>query len=133
MAGWHHRLDGHESEQAPGVGDGQEAWRAAVHGVAKSRTHLSTKQQRRRGHGQPAALATVKGGSGCLPSSHSTLGDTSSALRVLGPDWWSQLWLRVLEIPGLRVEAGLGGLTRKSCPGLSHSPRPGHTEGLRPR
>ena len=23
MAGWHHRLDGHESEQAPEVGDGQ--------------------------------------------------------------------------------------------------------------
>ena len=23
MAGWHHRLDGHESEKAPGVGDGQ--------------------------------------------------------------------------------------------------------------
>ena len=23
MAGWHHRLDGHESEQAAGVGDGQ--------------------------------------------------------------------------------------------------------------
>ena len=23
MAGWHHQLDGHESEQAPGVGDGQ--------------------------------------------------------------------------------------------------------------
>ena len=23
MAGWHHRLDGHEFEQAPGVGDGQ--------------------------------------------------------------------------------------------------------------
>ena len=23
MAGWHHRLDGHESEQALGVGDGQ--------------------------------------------------------------------------------------------------------------
>ena len=23
MAGRHHRLDGHESEQAPGVGDGQ--------------------------------------------------------------------------------------------------------------
>ena len=23
MAGWHHRLSGHESEQAPGVGDGQ--------------------------------------------------------------------------------------------------------------
>ena len=26
--GWHHQLDGHEFEQAPGVGDGQEilAW-----------------------------------------------------------------------------------------------------------
>ena len=23
MVGWHHHLDGHESEQAPGVGDGQ--------------------------------------------------------------------------------------------------------------
>ena len=23
MGGWHHRLDGHESEQAPGDGDGQ--------------------------------------------------------------------------------------------------------------
>ena len=23
MVGWHHRLHGHESEQAPGVGDGQ--------------------------------------------------------------------------------------------------------------
>ena len=23
MAGWHHRLDGHEFEQAPGDGDGQ--------------------------------------------------------------------------------------------------------------
>ena len=23
MFGWHHRFDGHEFEQAPGVGDGQ--------------------------------------------------------------------------------------------------------------
>ena len=23
MAGWHHQLDGHKFEQAPGVGDGQ--------------------------------------------------------------------------------------------------------------
>ena len=39
--GWHHQLDGHEFEQALGVGDGQEAWRAAVHGVSKSQTGLS--------------------------------------------------------------------------------------------
>ena len=41
MVGWHHQLDGHEFEQALGVGDGQEAWRAAIHGVAKSQTWLS--------------------------------------------------------------------------------------------
>ena len=38
MAGWHHQLDGHEFEQALGDGDGQEAWRAAVHGITKNRT-----------------------------------------------------------------------------------------------
>jgi len=25
MIGWHHQFDGHEFEQAPGVGDGQES------------------------------------------------------------------------------------------------------------
>ena len=35
MVGWHHQLDGHEFEQTPGVGAGQGAWHAAVHGVAK--------------------------------------------------------------------------------------------------
>ena len=41
MVGWQHRFDGHEFEQAPGVDDGQEAWRAAIYGVAKSQTGLS--------------------------------------------------------------------------------------------
>ena len=41
MVGWHHRLNGHEFEQTLGVGDGQEAWRAAVHGVAKRWTQLN--------------------------------------------------------------------------------------------
>ena len=38
MVGWHHRLDGHESEQALGVSDGQGGLAAAVHGVTKSQT-----------------------------------------------------------------------------------------------
>ena len=37
MVGWHHRLNGHEFEQALGVGD-REAWRTAALGVAKSQT-----------------------------------------------------------------------------------------------
>ena len=41
MVGWHHLLDGYEFEQTLRVGDGQEAWCAAVHGVTKSRTLLS--------------------------------------------------------------------------------------------
>ena len=39
MAGWHHWLDGCESEWTP-VMD-RETWRAAIHGVTKSRTQLS--------------------------------------------------------------------------------------------
>ena len=38
MVGRHHQLDGHEFEQALGVGDGQGGWCAAVHGVTKSQT-----------------------------------------------------------------------------------------------
>ena len=36
MVGQHHRLYGQEFEQAPGVGDEQEALCAAVHGFTKS-------------------------------------------------------------------------------------------------
>ena len=41
MVGWHHQLNGHEFEQALGDGKAREAWRAAVHAVAKNLTQLS--------------------------------------------------------------------------------------------
>ena len=43
MIGWHHRLNGHEFEQALGDSEGidREASHAAGHRVAKSQTRLS--------------------------------------------------------------------------------------------
>ena len=38
IVGWHHLLSGHEFEQTPGDGEGQEAWSVVVHGVTKSWT-----------------------------------------------------------------------------------------------
>ena len=35
MVGWYYRLNGHAFEQALVDGDGQGAWRAAVHGVTE--------------------------------------------------------------------------------------------------
>ena len=39
--GWHHRFNGHKFEQTLRDGEGQESLRAAIHGVAESRTRLS--------------------------------------------------------------------------------------------
>ena len=41
MVGWHHQLNGHESEQAPGVGDGWESLRWCGPSDTKSQTPLS--------------------------------------------------------------------------------------------
>ena len=41
MAGWHHRLDGLSLGELQELVMDREAWRAAIHGVAKSWTRLT--------------------------------------------------------------------------------------------
>ena len=41
MVGWHHQLDGHEFEQAPGVGEGKGSPVCRSPWVAKSQTRVS--------------------------------------------------------------------------------------------
>ena len=40
MAGWHHRLDGHEFSELQEFVMDRETWHAVTHGVTKSQTRL---------------------------------------------------------------------------------------------
>ena len=42
MVGWHHQLNGHDLGKLQETVKDREAWRAAVHGVTKTWTPLST-------------------------------------------------------------------------------------------
>ena len=85
MVGWHHRVNGHECEWAPGDGDGQEAWYAAVRGVARVRHSLSTKQEQTGKSVNNPLLRSIKNGrSGSVPPDlwHYCCGYISLHLRI---------------------------------------------------
>ena len=41
MVGWHHQLNGYESEQTPADSEGYRSLVCVVHGIAKIQTQLS--------------------------------------------------------------------------------------------
>ena len=48
MVGWHHLLDGRESEQAPGDSEGQESLSCCCHGSRRVRHDLGTEQEQQQ-------------------------------------------------------------------------------------
>ena len=45
MVRWHHQLNGHEFKQTEEIVKDREAWRAAVHGIAKNWTRMNKRVQ----------------------------------------------------------------------------------------
>ena len=50
MAGWHHQLSAHEFGWTPELVMDREAWRAEIHGIAKSRNQLSDWTELKKGY-----------------------------------------------------------------------------------
>ena len=63
MAGWHHRLNGHDFEWTPGDGDEMvmdwEAWRAAIHGITESDMTERLNWTELIGMGEPGGLPSM--------------------------------------------------------------------------
>ena len=60
MVGWHHRLDGHEFGQAPGVGDGQGG--LACYGPWGCKESDTTERLNNSSNGYPSRVLTLESG-----------------------------------------------------------------------
>ena len=69
MVGWHHRLDGHEFEQTPGVGDGQGSLACCSPRVSRVGHNRVTEQQQ-----QVLGSGLLPPKLGFVPSSRETVG-----------------------------------------------------------
>ena len=88
MVGWHHRLNGHEFEQAPGVGDGQGSLACCSPWVSKE---LDTTDRLHfhfslscigEGNGNPLQCSCLEN-----PSDRKAGGLPSMGLHRVGQDW----------------------------------------------
>ena len=77
MVVWSHWLDGHEFEKALGVGDGREAWCAAFHGVAKSRTQLNWRGSQAWSGDRPIKVPSL-------------IGSLAPLILQCHPEWWPE-------------------------------------------
>ena len=81
--GWHHRLNGHEFEQAPGDGEGQESLECYSPWGHRVRHYRATGQQQLRpGQGQSLALNDP-----VLPTCSAFRRESENVLRIVKSDF----------------------------------------------
>ena len=111
MAGWHHGLNGHEFEQAPGVGDGQES---LVYCSPRNRKELDVTEQLNR-------TEHVSGGS-VVKNTSANSGDMSfitGSRSFPGGRNGNPLQYSCWEVPGTEEPSGLQTIGSQSWTGLS--------------
>ena len=105
MAGWHHRLDGHEFEQLQELVKDREAWRAAVHWVTKSQIRLGDWTATKRSavslaSDESEAAETESKEKRCNTRSRNGTWDQKPGLRSRGPSGEPQEGRLPLTSPG---------------------------------
>ena len=112
MVGWHHRLSGHEFEQAPVDGDGQGS---LVWGSPWGRKELDTTEQLNKTLSPPEDHIPLDGdlpsGKGTKPGGEGT----STTVRGLDLAAWR------CQRPGQCYSLGLQGLGPQDCPSAART------------
>ena len=105
MVGWHHRLDGHEFEQAPGVGDRQENLACCSSWVCKEldmteRLHFHISLSCiREGNGNPLQCSSLENPRDYRAWWAAVYGVTQSRTQLKQLSSSSSSWRRLFRVP----------------------------------